>query len=73
MTDCHQLDLGGEYVVDTHLTRIRPDDIPSNFSANPGKNEWWCRECRHRVTVGDREYGHAVECDHSVAVEGGGQ
>jgi len=64
-----------------HLTRQRPAGIPTDLSANPERNEWWCKECNRRVTVSTEggegphmrvsdEYGHDVTCDHSQAVEG---
>jgi len=40
----------------------------AKFSANPQRSEYWCRDCRKRVTVGTGgdEYGHSTDCDHST-------
>ena len=49
-----------------HLTRTRP----APAVANAGRpSEVYCRECRRRVTIGHREYGHGVDCGHAIGVE----
>lgn len=50
----------------SHLSLVQPDSSEmSNHTADAGRNEAWCRQCGLRVTVGEREYGHARACKHS--------
>lgn len=55
-----------------HLS-LTKQDPSADASADVERNECWCVECRRRITIGSKEYGHDVSCSHSVAVEGGKQ
>lgn len=49
-----------------HLTGERPTGAATTHSAD-GDREWWCVDCRRRVTRaddGEGEFGHVRECKH---------
>jgi hypothetical protein len=49
-----------------HLTGERPTDATTTHAAD-GDREWWCVDCRRRVTRsndGEGEFGHCRECEH---------
>lgn len=43
----------------------------NGLTANADRNECWCVECNSRVTIGPREYGHELTCEHSSYERGG--
>ena len=47
-----------------HLKQTPPDS-GVKLSADIDRSEAWCDDCGNRVTVGDKEYGHARDCEHS--------
>lgn len=62
-----QSNSGGGGEQKSHLSRKKPDNIPSQLKATKTR-ERWCQVCRRRVTIGatgEREYGHKVDCTHS--------
>lgn len=54
-----------------HLRRS-PQGWGNENTAN-GEYEWWCDECRSRITISpnddSREYGHRRDCDHCFTDE----
>jgi len=47
-----------------HLSEVAPE-TGVKLTADAEKSEAWCDDCQNRVTVGQREYGHARDCEHS--------
>jgi hypothetical protein len=55
----------------SHLQKPKPKNCASTFEATKSR-EYWCRVCKHRVTVSPDEldeYGHGRDCPHRLEVD----
>jgi hypothetical protein len=65
-TGSQQITLNGQCVaLHAHLEKTDENELSTDKD-----REWYCRECRHRVTEAmarNGEWGHARDCSHHIS------